>query len=223
MTLGDHIKKYRETHKCSMEEFARRAGISKAYISILERNCNPSTGKAAIPSIDTIRRVSIAMNVDFNELFASLDPEQLVSLESEVKRPTPAGPNISPMPQTEIKPRIGRIACGEPIVAEQNIEGHDEVLSSWHADFTLMCVGDSMAPKIEHGDIVAIRMQPMVDNGDIAAVRIGDEATLKRVYLHPDYIELRPINPNYDSIIRSKSEMEDIRIEGKAVGLCRNL
>lgn len=132
-------------------------------------------------------------------------------------------PNYSPLPPTEKKPRIGRIACGEPIIAEQNIEGQDEVLSSWHADFTLMCIGDSMAPKIENGDIVAIRIQPTVGNGEIAAVRIGDEATLKRVFFHPDYIELRPINPNYDSIIRNRSEMEDIHIEGKAVGLCRNL
>lgn len=80
-----------------------------------------------------------------------------------------------------------------------------------------------MLPKIEDGDIVAIRAQPTVENGEIAAVRIGDEATLKRVFLHPDYIELRPLNPAYQSIIRSKEEMNEIKIEGRAVGLCRNL
>ena len=77
--------------------------------------------------------------------------------------------------------------------------------------------------RIFDGDIVYIRQQPTVENGEIAAVRIGDEATLKRVFLHPDYIELRPLNPEYDSIIRRREEMSDIRIEGLAVGLCRNL
>lgn len=135
--------------------------------------------------------------------------------------PIPAG--FSPMPETELVPRIGRIACGDPITAEENVEDQDEVLKSWHADFTLVCCGDSMVPKIEDGDVVAIRSQPTVENGEIAAVRIGDEATLKRVFLHPDYIELRPLNPEYDSIIRRREEMSDIRIEGLAVGLCRNL
>ena len=120
-------------------------------------------------------------------------------------------------------PRVGRIACGEPITAEENIEAYDETPQNWHADFTLLCVGDSMSPKIEDGDLVAIRKQSEVINGQIAAVRIGDEATLKQVFLHDDYIELRPINPAYASFIRRRDEMNEIRIEGKAVGLLRSI
>ena len=131
--------------------------------------------------------------------------------------------NFRPMPEMRQIPRVGRIACGEPITAEENIEGYDETPAGWHADFSLLCVGDSMSPKIEDGDIVAIRCQPQVNNGEIAAVRIGDEATLKMVFLHQDYIELRPVNPTYPSIIHRLEEMEEIRIEGKAVGLCRDL
>jgi len=141
--------------------------------------------------------------------------------EVSAKKVIPAG--FSPMPETELVPRIGRIAYGDPITAEENVGDYDEVLKSWHADFTLVCCGDSMLPKIENGDVVAIRSQPTVENGEIAAVRIGDNATLKRVFLHPDYIELRPLNPEYDSIIRRREEMADIKIEGRAVGLCRNL
>lgn len=142
---------------------------------------------------------------------------------SDVPPPRVIPPGYSPMPDTEFRPRVGRIACGEPITAEENIEAYDEVLTSWHADFTLVCCGDSMIPKFEDGDIVAIRSQPTVENGQIAAVRIGDEATLKQVFVHPDYIELRPINSAYQSIIRRKEEMDDVKIEGRAVGLCRNL
>lgn len=216
MKLRDLIKNYRDAHDLSQRQFANQCNLSNGYISILEKGVNPKTGKPVTPTIPQLKKLADGMAMTLNELFEKVD-DMPVSLElTGIK-------NIVPFPETEFRPRVGRIACGEPILAEENIETYDEVLSSWHADFTLMCAGDSMAPKIEDGDIVAIRAQPTVDNGEIAAVRIGDEATLKRVFIHPDYIELRPINPNYDSIIRSRSEMEDIRIEGRAVGLCRNL
>lgn len=216
MKLRDLIKNYRDTHDLSQRQFANQCNLSNGYISILEKGVNPRTGKPVTPTIPQLKKLADGMAMTLNELFDLVD-DMPVSLDlAGIK-------NIVPFPETERKPRVGRIACGDPIIAEENIETYDEVLSSWHADFTLMCVGDSMAPKIEDGDIVAIRAQPTVENGEIAAVRIGDEATLKRVFIHADYIELRPINPNYDSIIRSKHEMEDIRIEGRAVGLCRNL
>lgn len=216
MKLRDLIKNYRDAHDLSQRQFANQCSLSNGYISILEKGVNPKTGKPVTPTIPQLKKLADGMAMTLNELFEQVD-DMPVSLDlGGIK-------NIIPFPETERKPRIGRIACGDPIIAEENIENYDEVLSSWHADFTLMCVGDSMAPKIENGDVVAIRAQPTVENGEIAAVRIGDEATLKRVFLHQDYIELRPINPNYDSIIRRKNEMEDIRIEGRAVGLCRNL
>lgn len=216
MKLRDLIKNYRDTHDLSQRQFANQCNLSNGYISILEKGVNSRTGKPVTPTIPQLKKLADGMAMTLNELFDLVD-DMPVSLDiTGIK-------NIVPFPETERKPRVGRIACGDPIIAEENIETYDEVLSSWHADFTLMCVGDSMAPKIEDGDIVAIRAQPTVENGEIAAVRIGDEATLKRVFIHADYIELRPINPNYDSIIRSKHEMEDIRIEGRAVGLCRNL
>lgn len=150
-----------------------------------------------------------------------IHPSAIMGWDNQQEMPIPSG--FQPMPEMERVPRIGRIACGDPITAEENIEDYDKVLKSWHADFTLVCCGDSMLPKIEDGDIVAIRAQPTVENGEIAAVRIGDEATLKQVFVHPDFVELRPLNPNFQSIIKKKEEMEDIHIEGKAVGLCRNL
>ena len=127
------------------------------------------------------------------------------------------------MPMTKTVPRVGRIACGQPITAEENVEGYDSTLDSWHADFTLLCVGDSMAPKILDGDVVAIRCQQTVDNGEVAAVRVGNEATLKQVFHRGHYLELRPINPNYESLMFFEEEMNEVHIEGKAVGLCRGL
>ena len=92
------------------------------------------------------------------------------------------------------------------------------------ATFTLLCEGDSMEPRIKDGDLVAIRSQPQVENGEIAAVRIDCEATLKHVYLYPDKIVLQPgKTQNYAPIVKIGEEMNDVTIEGKAVGLCRGL
>ena len=139
-----------------------------------------------------------------------------VPMETE-SRPIP--PGFEPMPKMKKVPLIGAIACGEPITAMENREGEIDVPEDIRCDFALRCKGNSMiGAGIHDGDAVYIRIQPEVENGQIAAVRIGDEATLKRVYLHTDYIELRPENPDYESIIRRREEMNDVHIEGKAVG-----
>ena len=132
-------------------------------------------------------------------------------------------PGFQPMPAMTEVPLVGRIACGTPITAEENVERMVCVPSKWHATFTLTCEGISMEPKIHDGDLVAIRSQPTVENGEVAAVRIEGEATLKRVYLHSNFIELRAENPAFESIILAREEMNTVTIEGKAVGLCRDI
>ena len=71
--------------------------------------------------------------------------------------------------------------------------------------------------------VLAHRRQPKVEDGEIAAVRIGEEATLKRVFLFDDHIKLRAENPTFPTILRIGEDMNTITIEGKAVGLCRGL
>lgn len=219
MILGDLIKEYRREHGCSMDQFAKMTGLSKAYISILERNVNPVNNKPVIPSLETIKAVAQAINMDFNDVIAVLDGNQPVSLKDEPEIP----PGFQPMPDMDVVPLVGRIACGTPITAEENVERMVCVPSKWRSTFTLTCEGSSMEPRIHDGDLVAIRSQPEVENGEIAAVRIGEEATLKHVYLHENFIELRPENPAFESIILSKEDMNTVVIEGKAVGLCRDI
>lgn len=132
-------------------------------------------------------------------------------------------PGFTPLPEMESVPLVGRIACGQPITAEENLEGYVSIPAAWHATFTLQCRGDSMEPTIHDGDLVAIRKDVQVENGQIAAVRIGDEATLKHLYLYPDKVVLQPENPCYEPIVKIGEEMNDVTIEGKAVGLCRGL
>lgn len=66
-----------------MEQFAKLSGLSKAYISILERNINPVNRKAVIPSLETIKAVSQAIGMDFNDVIAMLDGNQPVSLNND--------------------------------------------------------------------------------------------------------------------------------------------
>ena len=221
LILGDLIKQYRKEHGYSMDAFAQKSGLSKAYISILERNVNPVNGKPVIPSLETIKAVSQAIGADFNDVIAMLDGNQKVSLHSEA----PAiPPGFMPMPEMVQVPLIGTIACGTPITAEQNIEKMVDVPEYIRCDFSLTCHGDSMVDAgIHDKDVVYIRIQPEVENGEIAAVLIDGEATLKRVFLFDDHIELRAENPAFATIIRIGEAMNTVAIEGKAVGLCRKL
>lgn len=211
-TLYDRIKSRRTELGLTVEELAHKMGYKdKSSISKIER------GKADIPQ-SKIAAFAQALETT---------PAYLMGWEEQ---PSPAAskeptipPGFEPMPEMDMVPLVGRIACGTPITAEQNVERIVCVPSKWRSTFTLTCKGDSMEPRIHDGDLVAIRKQPEVENGEIAAVRIGEEATLKHVYLHENFIELRPENPAFNSIILSREDMNTVVIEGKAVGLCRDI
>lgn len=127
--------------------------------------------------------------------------------------------NIEPLPKMKKVPLLGTIACGEPILAEENIEDYINMPERIKGTFALRCKGDSMInARIFDGDIVYIREQPDVENGEIAAVLIDNEATLKRVYKYENRIELRPENPTFKVMNFENEELNNIRILGKAVG-----
>lgn len=207
MTLGEIIKEYRTERRISMEEFARLVGLSKAYISILERNHNPSNGRQPKPTMDTIAAVASVVGMSLNEIFRKLDVETTVNISAATDE----------VPRVTKRPRLGSIACGAPILAEQNIEGYDQVPDYIKCDFTLVCKGDSMiGARIHDGDIVCIKQQPEVENGQIAAVLIDDEATLKRVRYQGDGIVLWPENPRYEPMIFTGGNVNRVKILGLA-------
>ncbi len=122
--------------------------------------------------------------------------------------------------QTQMLPIIGQIACGAPILAEENIEGYAPRCYGARADFCLFARGDSMiGARIYDGDLVFIRKQSMVENGEIGAVLIDDMATLKRIYYYPEQnkLILTPENPKYAPLVYVGAELDTITILGKAV------
>lgn len=133
--------------------------------------------------------------------------------------------NIMPI-KTQRVPLLGKIACGEPIYADEDRESYIEVGTDIKADFCLRARGDSMiGARIQDGDIVFIRNQPMVDNGEIAAVIIEDEATLKRVFFYREESKLilNPENSKYPPLVYIGEQLKNIRILGKAIAFQSDL
>ena len=125
---------------------------------------------------------------------------------------------LAPMPRFREIPVVGTIAGGAPILAQEHIEGYTTIPQNIHADFALVCKGDSMVgARIFDGDMVYIRQQETVENGEIAAVLVDGEATLKRVRHFGDRISLEPENPMYRPLIFWGEEMNQVQILGKAV------
>jgi len=121
---------------------------------------------------------------------------------------------------------VGRVAAGEPVLAEQNIEGEmavDDFYISGENVFALRIRGDSMKDAgIFDGDRLFVRQQPTADPGDIVVAIIGDEATVKYYYLEKDKIRLEPANENYRPIIIEK-DTPGFQIAGKVTGLLRKM
>lgn len=82
MHLGNLISNYRSEHHLSMDEFARKSGLSKPYISMLEKNRNSRSGKPIIPSVDTIKKVANAMDTTFDIVIRQIDGNQPIAIES---------------------------------------------------------------------------------------------------------------------------------------------
>lgn len=192
------MKDRRKAIGMSAERLAETLGVSPATIYRYE---NGDIEK--VPG-DRLAPIAAALNTT---------PAYLMGWESDAL-PT----NITPLPETRKIPLVGAIACGDPILAEENIEEYVSIPKDLAGDFALTCKGDSMInARIFDGDIVYIRQQDTVENGEIAAILIDGEATLKRVRLFPDHIILEPENPMYKPHSYWNEEMNTIRILGKAV------
>lgn len=125
--------------------------------------------------------------------------------------------NIIPI-KTKKVPLLGDIACGEPILCNQEYELYIDVAEDIQADFCVRAKGDSMInARIFNGDIVFCRQQPTVEDGEIAVVIVNDEATLKRVYQYKNRIELRAENPTFKAMEFEGEALREVRILGKAI------
>lgn len=133
-------------------------------------------------------------------------------------------PSVKEQEATQVVslPLIGQVAAGVPILAEQNIEAFIpvplELIGSGN-HFILKVKGDSMIDAgIIDGDYLIVREQADAHSGEIVVAVLEDEATVKRLFKHRDYVELRPENGSMEPIMVAQAE-----IAGKVAALLRRL
>lgn len=256
MTLGEIIKDYRTTCGISQDEIASRSKLSKAYISILERNRNPTTGEPPIASLKTINAIAKAINSDFDTIFQKLDPDLKVAIGEQLPQTRPIlqsnkadqaegsdlpvereslpdlPSNAYPLDALEVVAYnvIGSIAAGYDSTAVEEYTGDVQEVprSSLHGRspedfFVLRVKGNSMYPQFLEGDHVLVLRCDEVDNGTVAVVLYnGDEATLKKVWRGNGYLDLIPINPEYQPRRIEGADLSQCHILGRAAALLRD-
>ena len=212
------LKELRQEKGLSLEALADKVGTSRQNIHRYE--------KGVINNVPPERILAIARALD-------VSPDVLMGWDQVSKyknSPQPQAPSLPDTSRIKNKedfiplrkgsvPILGEIACGNPIVANQEYENYVSG-EDLQVDFCLRAHGNSMiGARINDGDLVFIRKQDSVENGEIAAVVIGDEATLKRVYDYPDEqkLILLPENPHFAPLVYINDELSDVHILGKAV------
>lgn len=204
MTKGDKIRIAREAKGLTQEELGTVCGVSKQTIYKYEQGIITN-----IPS-DKVELIC-------NEL--DISPVYLMGWEAGESAPLPD--NLTPI-RFHQKPLVGSIACGTPILAEENITDYVDVPEHVHCDFALKCQGNSMIDLgVEDGDIVYIRSQPEVQNGQVAAVIVDgmeSEATLKKFFKYENHIMLIPANSEEQPFAFYGEDMARVHVQGLAVG-----
>lgn len=229
MTVFDNIKIIAKQHGLTLGEVNEKAGLGTRTIYRWKIN---------EPTLANLSKVAKVLHVSVSELLDTdrdQKPDDLQKTSakttkknrndmSQVISITPSG-NSNNLPEDDEPaefgpvtyhvriPVLGRIACGEPILAEQNIDCYRELSFAKKPEgtlFILKCKGKSMEPTIPDGAFVTVKVQPEVESGEMAAVLIGDEATVKRIEYHDSYIALNPDNKNYGTIKLNKENPGEI-------------
>lgn len=202
LELYRNIKKERLQKGMSQSELAKKVGYTDRSMIAKIESGNVDLSQSKIESIAKALGTTSANLMGWDD---DIDPFQF--------------DNIKPISTQKI-PLIGEIACGNPIVAYEELESYIEAGTNIKADYCLRCKGDSMInARIFDGDIVFIKKQDYVNNGEIATVIIDGEVTLKRVYHYKEknILILKPENSACEDMVYSGTELEQIRILGKAI------
>ena len=199
MGVGERIRLKMKEKKITQNELARMAQISQSGISYIIKGISS-------PKENTLQAIASALGCSVSELLG--EEESLPAGLVQIIRGT--------------VPLVGEIACGTPILAQQNIESYIDTPDGVRADFALRCKGTSMEPLFRDGDLVLIRQQDDADDGKIAAVLIGSEATLKRIHRIQGGLMLLPENTaEFAPQVYQGEEAASVRIIGVAVGFVR--
>ena len=170
-------------------------------------------------------RAEIAQRLGFRSPNAAEEHLKALARKGVLEIVSGASRGIRLLVEEEGLPLVGRVAAGEPLLAQQHIEGHYQVdpsLFKPSADFLLRVSGMSMKDiGIMDGDLLAGHKTQDVRNGQVVGARIDEEVTVKRLKKQGNVVELLPENSEFKPIVVDLRQ-QNFSIEGLAVGVIRN-
>lgn len=168
-------------------------------------------------------RAEIANTLGFRSANAAEDHLKALARKGVIELMSGASRGIRLLEEEGI-PLVGRVAAGEPLLAQEHIEDHvkvDPSLFHPHPDYMLRVNGQSMKDiGILDGDLLAVHQKPTANNGEIVVARIEDEVTVKRFRQRGNIVTLIAENEDFDPI-KVDLRKQDFAIEGIAVGVIR--
>lgn len=199
VTVKDILKGRRLELELTLEDVAKRVGVSPATISRWESG-----------DIANMRRDRIAA------LAKALQISPAVIMGWDVDTPIPPGTH---RPRFKKVPMLGYAAAGQPLEDMNQDTPYYDVDNKYDVDFCITVRGDSMINSgINDGDIVFIKSMSEVPNGKIACIEIDNEKIcLKRFYKSADNIMLVSENPKYSPIQLNRFNCQSVKILGLAV------
>ena len=185
---------------------------------MLEKNINPSTNKPINPSIETLKSLANAMDLDIDTLLKKLDDNQLIYLnedkyKEQFNMPSPAA----------IVLVYGTIPAGIPMECIEDILDTEEIpasmLKGGKQYFGLRVKGNSMSPDYIDGDTLILEKSDTCENGDDCVVMVnGNDGTFKRVLKNTNGIILQPLNSEYTPLVFTNEQISDLPV--KILGIC---
>ncbi len=199
--LGLKIKKLRSDYalktgkKMIQKDLAEKLGISRSYLGDIESGRTTATD-------EIISKLSEIFDIDSDELLKYKKNNDVIDCDdSNLINESLSTYNVIDKYEISNIPIVGFIRAGEPILAQDNIEGYHPTLKSNLCKdknyFYLRVQGDSMNQEFGEGSLLLIEKTPCIENGSIAVVLIdGTEATVKKVIQNENMITLIPMSNN---------------------------
>ena len=202
--FAGNLKKQLEAKGMTGAELARRLDCSKSVVTDWLKG-------RKLPRMDKVVRMCAILNCTREDLLSKSE-ESVTVLDYKVYS----------------VPRYDSAAAGFGVIADSSPVGVDYLpfKSQFEADETMTVTvrGDSMFPKIEDGDIIAVRKQSSVDSGTVAVVLIdGTDAVVKKVTYGDDWIILHSVNPEYMDREFRGSDVQRIRVLGKVTKIIKEM
>ena len=138
-----------------------------------------------------------------------------------------SGMKVKEVGERAMRPIIGMASAGRGVLAQEEVLGWESVDIQYSSDdyFYLEITGDSMAPRIEDGDLVLVHRQVDIDSGDVAVVLVNDgistEGFVKKIELDETGVVLHSYNPYYPPMVFSGTNAQQVSFVGKVIELKR--